>query len=98
MHKKYLIPTAFPSCFLHLTLLGGNFPSTGDCLLASFSPGGKPMVKQSEQTHGQQLLKQLRDGYRRPQTSDFEPEAEEHTSGSLPDPEYWPVEISRAIN
>lgn len=54
------------------------------------------MVKQSEQTQGQQLLKQLKDGYRRPKTID--PEAEEHTSGSLPDPEYWPAEISRAIN
>ena len=56
------------------------------------------MVKESEQTQGQQLLKQLKDEYRRPQSSDMEPPVTEHASGSLPDPQYWPAEISRAIN
>jgi hypothetical protein len=56
------------------------------------------MIKQSEQTQGQQLLKQLKDEYRRPQTPEMEPAPEDHPSGSLPDPQYWPAEISRAIN
>jgi hypothetical protein len=56
------------------------------------------MVKQSEQTQGQQLLKQLKDEYRRPQGHDMESAVEEHASGNLPDPQYWPAEISRAIN
>ena len=56
------------------------------------------MIKQSEQSDGQQLLKQLRDGYRRPKTSDSESEAEEHNAGSLSDPQHWPAEISHVIN
>ena len=56
------------------------------------------MIKQSEQTQGQQLLKQLKDEYRRPQTGDTEAAVDEYASGSLPDPQYWPAEISRAIN
>ena len=56
------------------------------------------MIKQSEQSQGQQLLKQLKDEYRRPQARDIEPEVGEQASGSLPDPQYWPAEISRAIN
>lgn len=56
------------------------------------------MVKQSEQTQGQQLLKQLKDGYRRPENQNSQIEADEPAYGSLPDPEYWPAEISRAIN
>ncbi|GEM_PF-6322477 len=56
------------------------------------------MQKQSEQTQGQQLLKQLKDEYRRPQSSTADPAPEDHASGSLPDPQYWPADISRAIN
>ena len=56
------------------------------------------MAKQSEQTQGQQLLKQLKDEYRKPQGHEVEPAVEEHASGSLPDPQYWPAEISRTIN
>ncbi len=56
------------------------------------------MQKQFEQTQGQQLLKQLRDSYRKPETRDSRAEADEQASGSLPDPQYWPAEISRAIN
>ncbi len=56
------------------------------------------MVKQSEQTQGQQLLKQLKDEYRRPQSSNGDAAPEDHASGGLPDPQYWPAEISRAVN
>ena len=56
------------------------------------------MMKESGQTQGQQLLKQLKDSYRRPENQSSETQADDHAYGSLPDPEYWPSEISRAIN
>jgi uncharacterized Fe-S cluster-containing MiaB family protein len=56
------------------------------------------MIKQSEQTQGQQLLKQLKDEYQRPDEDQTKAAVEEHAAGSLPDPQYWPAEISRAIN
>lgn len=56
------------------------------------------MIKQSErQTQGQELLKQLKDEYRRPQVPS-PGEVTEHPSGNLPDPQYWPAEISRGTN
>jgi hypothetical protein len=66
--------------------------------LAIFPPGGEGMEKQSEQTQGQQLLKQLKDAYRRPQRHGSLTETDEHASGSLPDPQYWPSDISHVIN
>jgi len=57
------------------------------------------MVKPAEQSQGQQLLKQLKDAYRRPSPPEHSTECDPpHASGGLPDPRYWPAEISRAIN
>lgn len=98
MHKKDQIRTAFPNCLLASQLDWGRFPEYRRLATCIFLPGDKPTMKQSEQTEGQQLLKQLKDEYRRPEGHNTEAAVEEHATGSLPDPQYWPAEISRAIN
>lgn len=54
------------------------------------------MLKESEQTEGQKLLKQLREEYKRPETPspNENPSLLETSSGS----DSWPAEISQSVN